>query len=177
MPSRGEGLADDVFAQYGAEGRAAVARSRKWRASRALEVDVAADAVPPDHLADKDRSAVAELRHELAKLVARIGHRQRLATRGGAIAGEYSDPLGRRQGRDVEPEVAGESFVQPDKLRRSNRRRRQTREKPLRKPGVAVVERKGGSVSRFSHHGSGKKGRWSERVIMRRLRRQVHDCR
>src|SRR6187399_990091 len=48
--------------------------ARKRRRARPLELDVAADAVFVDDFAEQDGPAIAELGHEMAELVAGIGH-------------------------------------------------------------------------------------------------------
>ena len=101
-------LADDVFAQHRAERGAAVAPARERRRARALELDVAADAVGVDDFAEQDGAAVAELRHEMAELVAGIGHRDRVGAVGHAFAGEDFGALRALQqrpdrGRDGRP--------------------------------------------------------------------------
>src|ERR1700729_21481 len=63
-PERRHRLADDVFAQDGPERRASVAPPRKRRWARSLELDVAAHAVAIDHFAEKNGTAVTELRYE-----------------------------------------------------------------------------------------------------------------
>ena len=77
-PQRRHRLAHDVLAQHGAERRATVASARERRAPRALELDVAPLAVRADDLAQQDRAPVAELRHEVAELMARVRERDGL---------------------------------------------------------------------------------------------------
>jgi hypothetical protein len=67
------GFADQHLAQHRPDGRLAVAVAREGRAPRALEGEVAAAAVAVDELADQQCPAVAELRREVAELVAGIG--------------------------------------------------------------------------------------------------------
>ena len=74
-------LADDVFAQHRTQRRAPVAAARERRRPRAFELDVATDAVAAHDLAQQDGAAIAELRHEVAELVAGIGKRNRLGAR------------------------------------------------------------------------------------------------
>ena len=76
--AEGYRFADDVFAQHRAQRCAAIAAARERRRPRALELDVAPDAVEVDDLAEKDGAAIAELRHEVAELMAGIGQRDRL---------------------------------------------------------------------------------------------------
>ena len=98
-------LADDVFAQHRTQRGAAIAAAREWRRARALELDVAADAVGVDDLAEQDGAAVAELRHEMAELVAGIGHRDRVGAVGDALAGEDFGALRAVQPVRIEAEL------------------------------------------------------------------------
>ena len=91
----------------------------------ALELDVAAHAVAVDDLAEQDGAAVAELRHEVAELVAGIGKRDRLDAMGDAVAREDLHALGARQRLGIEAELAGERGVELDQARRGDRRRRE----------------------------------------------------
>ncbi len=63
-------------------------RRGERRRARALELDVAADAVAVDDLAEQDGAAIAELWHEMPELVAGIGHRDRVGAGGKLLAGE-----------------------------------------------------------------------------------------
>ena len=81
-------LADDVFAQHRTKRGTAIAPPREGRRAGSLELDVTADAVGVDHLAEQDGAAVAELRHEMTELVAGIGHRNRVGAVGDPLAGE-----------------------------------------------------------------------------------------
>ena len=139
---RGHRLADDVLAQHRPERGAAVAAARERRGAGALELDVAAHAVGVDDLAQKNGAPVAELRHEMAELVAGIGHGERFARLGHAVAREDRHAFGRSKLRGIEPEVPGELVVQPDEARRGDGRRRQARKEALRQARVAVVEGK-----------------------------------
>jgi len=62
-------FADKVFAQHRPQRCAAVTTAGKGRASRALELDVAANAGAVEDLAHEDRPAIAQLRNETAELV------------------------------------------------------------------------------------------------------------
>ena len=139
---RGHRLADDVLAQDRSERGAAIAVAGERRGAGALELDVAAHAVGIDDLAEKNGPAITELRHEVAELVAGIGHGERLAELGHPVARKDRHALGRRKQSGIEPELAGEILVQPNEAGRSDGRRRQTRKEPLRQPRVAVVEGK-----------------------------------
>ena len=101
MPSAAMASLTMYSRSTGPERGAAVAAARERRRAGALELDVAAHAVAVDDLAEQDRAAVAELRHEMAELVAGIGHRDRLGALGNALAGQDLDALrARRAGRD-----------------------------------------------------------------------------
>ena len=95
---RGHGFADDVLAQDGAEGGAAVAAARERRGAGALELDVVARAVAGDDFAEQVGAAVAELGDEVAELVAGVGLGERLGACGDAVAGEDFDAFRRGEG-------------------------------------------------------------------------------
>ena len=98
-----------------------------------------------DHLAQQDGAAIAELRHELAELVAGIG--------GGDRVGLWREPLARQQidtVRALEPcsievQLACQLPVQSDQRGRTDRRRLHTGKEMTGKTRVAVVERDGKS--------------------------------
>ena len=138
---RGHRLADDVFAQHGPERGAAVAAARERGRARALELDVAADAVAVDDLAEQDGAAVAELRHEVAELVAGIGHGDRLGAIGEALSGEDFRPFRALQHVGIEPEMDGQRPVELDQPRRGDRGRRHPGEKVRRQGRIGVLER------------------------------------
>ena len=80
-------LADQRFTQHGSDGGLAVAAAREGRAPRPLERDVAPLAVAVDHLAQQQRAAVAQLRHEADDQEQRHAHHRDgrvLATQVGA---------------------------------------------------------------------------------------------
>ena len=83
---RCHGLAHDVLAQDGTERRPAIAAARERSPTGAFELDIVAHPVAPHHLAQQDGAAIAELRHEMAELVAGIRLRQRLAALGHAVS-------------------------------------------------------------------------------------------
>ena len=90
---REHGFADEVFAQHGAHGRAAVAGAREGRAARALELHVVQLPVHRAQLAEQDGATIAQLRHEVRELVARIGHGDGLCIDGQFVAGEQRGQL------------------------------------------------------------------------------------
>ena len=133
-------LADDIFPHHRAERRAPVAAARKRRAPRALQLQVAPPTGRVDHLAQKDRPAVAELRHEMPELVPGIGHGDRLGALGQPLAGQHVDALGRFQHVGLDAEFGGQSAVDLDELRRVHDGRRNLRVEVGRQTGVTVVE-------------------------------------
>ena len=92
-------------------------------------------------LAQQDGAAVAELRHEVAELVAGIGKRNRLGAERDAVARQDRHALRRGQRCGIEAELGGECGVELDQARRGDRRRRKPHVEALRQAGVAVVER------------------------------------
>ena len=141
-------LADDVFAQHRAQRRAAVATARERRRARALELDVAPHAGAIDHLAQQDGATVAELRHEVAELMAGIGECDRLRADGNAVAGQDFYCLRRREHLGIEAELPGQRLIDLDQPRGGDRRRIELRIEAFRQPRVAVVEAEGRPAAR-----------------------------
>ncbi len=137
---RGHGLADHIFAQHRSERRTAIAAAGEGCRARALELDVAADPVFVDDLAEQDGTAVAELGHEMAELVAGIGHRDRIGAAGQGLAGEDLGTLRRLQEVRIEPELARKRPVQLDQPGRGDRRRGHAGEKIRRQRRIGVLE-------------------------------------
>ena len=137
---RGHRLADDVFAQHRPERGAAVAAARERRRAGPLELDVAADAVGVDDLAEQDGAAVAELRHEMAELVAGIGHRDRIGAVGNPLAGQDLGALGALEQVGIEAEMDRQRPVQLDQARGGDRGRRHAGEKARRQRRIGVLE-------------------------------------
>ena len=135
-------LADDVFAQHRAERGAAVAAARKRRRAASLELDVAAHAIGVDDLAEQDRAAIPELRHEMPELVAGIGHCDRVGAVGDALAGQDLGPLRTGEPVRIEPEMDRKRPIQLDQPRRGHRRRRDAGEEIVRQRGIGVLEGK-----------------------------------
>ena len=94
--------------KHRAERGAAVAPARKRRRAGPLELDVAADAVLVDDFAEQDGAAVAELGHEMAELVAGIGHRDRVGPIREALSGEDFGPFRALQQVRIEAELDGQ---------------------------------------------------------------------
>jgi hypothetical protein len=115
-------LAHDVLAQHRPDRRQPVPAAREGRASRALEVQVAARAVRRRELAEQQRPAVPEPRVEAAELVTGVRLRDR------PLAGQHVRPDQEAQAvlaaqpRGVEAEVEGERVVQRQQARLGRRR-------------------------------------------------------
>ena len=75
---RVHGLADEVLAQDGAEGGAAVSAAGERGGAGALQLDIVALDVADEDLAEQVGAAVAEGGDEVAELVAGVGDGQRL---------------------------------------------------------------------------------------------------
>ena len=125
----------------GPERGAAVAPARERRRARSLELDVAADAVPVDDFAEQDGPAVAELGHEMAELVAGIGHRDRVGAIGEALSGEDFGPFRALQHVRIEAEMDGQRPVQLDQPGGGDRGRGHAGEKVRRQRRIGVLER------------------------------------
>jgi len=103
-------------------------------------MNVAPHAGPIDDLAQQQRPAVAELRHEIAELVAGVGHGQRVGAGRRAIAGQRLQTFVRGQRRRVQSQRLGQSFVEPDQRRAGHRHRLHAGVENVRQARVAVVE-------------------------------------
>ena len=133
-------LADDVFAQHRAERGAAVAPAGKRRRARSLELDVAADAIGVDHLAEQDGAAVAELRHEMSELMAGIGHRDRLGALGKPFSRENLGPFRAVEPVGIEAKLERQRPVQLDQPRRGDRRGRDPGKEIIRQRRIGILE-------------------------------------
>jgi hypothetical protein len=120
--------------------KTAVAAAGERGGARALELDVAADAVPIDDLAEQDRSSVAELGHELPELVAGIGHGDGVGSIRNRLPGQDFGALGGLQGGRIEPELDRQGPVQLDQPGGSNRGRRDAGEEAVRQRRIGVLE-------------------------------------
>ncbi len=103
-------------------------------------MNVAADAVGVDHLAEQNGAAVAELRDEMAELVAGIGHRDRIRAIRQALAGEDFDPFRTVEPVRIEPEMDRQRPVQLDQPRRGHRGRRHPGEEVRRQRRIGILE-------------------------------------
>jgi hypothetical protein len=116
----GHRFADDVLPQHRPERGAAVAVAGERRRARAFELDVAAQAIGIDDLAQQNSPPIAELRHESSKLVAGVGQGERLTRVRHTVAGEDGDAFWRGELVGIEPKVPDQRFIQPDKAGRGN---------------------------------------------------------
>ena len=114
---RGHGFANNVFAEYGAEGGFAIAAARERRAPGALQLQIVTRAIRVDDFTKKKSAAVTELGYESTELVAGIGLRNRLGTLGNRVAREHRDSVSRLQPAGVDGELCRESEVEADELR------------------------------------------------------------
>ena len=133
-------LAHDVLAQHGAKRGAAVASARERGRAGAFQLDVITLAVLSDHLAQKVRAAIAELRHKVGKLVPGIRHRQRLRAFGDAVAREDFSGFFRACAAQVGFQERGECGVQLDELWGSDMRGIHACMKVAGQPGIAVCK-------------------------------------
>ena len=108
-PQGRHGLAHEIFAQHGTQRSPAVATAGKGRAPGSLELDVATEPVPADNLAQQDGAPVAQPRHEMAELVARIGQSDGLGPFRHAVAGQHRHTVGTGQLGGIEPELLRQS--------------------------------------------------------------------
>ena len=124
---RVHGLADQVFAQHRTERRASITAARIGGSAGTLQLDVAPHTALILRLAQQNRAAVAELRNELAELVAGIGHGDGLQTLRQNISGIDA---GQRLGvevADVESELSAQRAIEFQQTRLRDRRRPEPR--------------------------------------------------
>src|ERR1700722_14485165 len=136
---RMHGLAHEIFPQYRAERGAPVAVARKPGSTGSLQLNVAAHAGAIERLPQQDGAAVAELRYEMAELMARISHRYRLRALRHDISGKKP---GQRLGVEpavTEPQLRAESVIESQQLRLGDRHRVDAREETFRQIGVAAA--------------------------------------
>ena len=140
MPSACIASPTSTSRSMGPIGGLAVAAAGERRAARSLEGDVASASLPVDHLAEQQRSAIAELRREPAELVARIRLRQRLGAVGQRVAGEHRRARGAVERRDVEAELGRQRAVEVQQPRCGRGRRSPGHVEPLQLAGERIVE-------------------------------------
>jgi hypothetical protein len=105
-------------------------------------LEIAPYSGPVYQLAQEDRAAVTELRHERAELVPRIRGGDRLGRLGNTIARQrlHTFPAGEQLG--IKAELGGQGPVQTNEPWGPDRSGQDTREEPLGQPRIRVVERK-----------------------------------
>ncbi len=140
-------LGHDVFAQHRSQRRTPVTSTGKRRRAGALQLDVAACSLAVDDLAQQDRPSVAELRHEIAELVAGIGHGDRHGAGRHDIAGQdRRQPAGiGKIGLDAQ--FRRQRRVEFQELRPLHRLGIDGGEKPVRQAGIGIVELEHGKNS------------------------------
>ena len=139
-PEGGHGFRDDILAQDRPQRRASVAAARERRRAGAFQLDVVANAVFTDDLAEQNGAAVAELRRKATELVPGVSHGQGLGAVGNLVARKDGETFRRIEPSDVDPELGRQVVVQPDHHRRADRGRFDRREERVRQTGVAVVK-------------------------------------
>jgi hypothetical protein len=116
-PQGRHGFADKVLAQNRPQGSPAVSASREGRPPCSLELDVAAASRGVHDFPQEDCPAIAELRNEVAELVARVCHCDGFRPAHDLVARQERDALGTRQPIGVEPEFESKVAVERDQLR------------------------------------------------------------
>jgi len=111
---------------------------REWRTPGALEMEIAADTVAIDDLAQQYGPPITKGRHEITELVPSVGHGQRFGVSGHASAAENGRPL--IMGENRKPQVSRERLVKLNQTGLRRRSRLPTDKKPLGQPGVAIIE-------------------------------------
>src|SRR5690606_12649211 len=94
---------------------------------------------------------VAELRHELAELMAGIRLRQRCRGFGNVVSREHRDPFGPFEPVGIDAELLRERPVDADQLRCEDGRRKAALEKAFRQVCEGVVEKNGHGALLASH--------------------------
>ena len=135
-PCRGDtqrrhGLADQVLPQHRSQCRPAIAAAGKRSRPRPFQLDVAPGTVAADDLAQQDGPSIAELGHEIAKLVPGIGQRDRRRAVRHIVASENSHTVRAGQGVRIEAQLLGQRRVHPYQPRRRDRRWGQPGVEPL----------------------------------------------
>src|SRR6056297_808739 len=131
-------FAHHVFTQHRPQPGAPVAHAGIGRATRSLELNVAADAIGAHGLAQEHRAPVAKLRVVLAELVAGIKLCQRRCAFGQGIAGEHVREVGIIQ--PVDAQVVRKRSVDRNQGRCFHGLGGYPGEKAVGQGGVAVVE-------------------------------------
>ena len=162
-------LAHHVFAQDRPQPGPAIAHAGIGRGACALQLDVPADAAAIDHLAQQDRSAVAQLGREAAELVSGIGLRQRHGALGRAVAREDLSQVV-ASGQIGQAKRVGQRGVERQKARRGDRRRVEPGEEAVRQAGVGIVEGDGEGHGTEIGPGRSDCQRWQGNCCVRRGR-------
>ncbi|MNH94069.1 hypothetical protein D3C73_466810 [compost metagenome] len=137
---RSHGLGDDIFPQYRSQSRTAVATAGKWRRACAFQLDIATNTASIHHFAQQDRTAVAELRHETAELVAGISHRKRHRPLWHHVTGKCRRQPIRIGKIGLDAKLFRQSLVEHDQLRPLDRLGINRSVEPVGQTGIGVVE-------------------------------------
>ena len=144
---RCHGLAQDVLTQNRTQRGSAVPTAGERGAARTLELDIVAHTIAPQDLAQQVGAAVAELRDEMPELVPGIGDGQRLGAHGHQVAGQNRHALLACESFRIQPQAAGEFYIQLDQARGRHRCRVYPGIEVLRQPRIRVFETKKDSVA------------------------------
>src|SRR5205807_3777647 len=140
LPPRDDLQQGQIVGPDRAQPGAGVNTAGKGRASRALELDVAANAGAVEDLAHENRPAIAQLWNENAELVPRISHADRLGSAGNDVATEDLREGVAIDRIDVQPQVLRERPVERDQAWPRHWRRIQPGKEMLRETGIAIGE-------------------------------------
>ncbi len=112
-------------------------------------MNVAAHAGAIERLPQQDGAAVAELRDEMAELMARISHRYRLHALRYDISGKKPRQRLGVEAVESQPQLRAESVIESQQLRLGDGHRVDPREETLRQIGVAAA------IHGFAQHEGG----------------------
>ena len=136
---RVHGLADEIFAQHGAECGTAIAAARIGRGAGTFQLDIEPFARGRELLTQQDRAAVAEP-GQVSVLVSGVCLRDGLGTGRNLIAGEDDCRVRIGESRGVESDGLRQRAVEEDEARFGDRRGIHARAKNLRETGVGIVK-------------------------------------
>ena len=143
-------LAEQILAHYGTERRLPVSAARIGRLAGSLELNIVLPVVDrADHLAEQRSSPVAELRHEIAELVAGVSQGNGLATRQGLTATDNACQFLPVGPESIKPEMCCQFLVPGNQERPRRRVCLHRREEDLGQVGIAVDQVHGASVARL----------------------------
>ncbi len=136
---RMHGFAHEIFAQYRAQRGAPIAPARKGGSAGSLQLNVAAHAGAVERLPQQDGATVTKLRYEMAELMARIGHRDRLRTLRYDISGKEPRQRLGVEIAEFEPQLCAKRVIESDQKRLCDRDRVDSRKEAFRQSGIAAA--------------------------------------